>query len=90
MIPGLTAVRKRWDELVRMPRAIKKAFKESRDLKPAYRQAYNAWDQAMEDERLDKDELETALEKTRSFIMEHFQLAAIFWRLFKPIARRFL
>ena len=90
MIPGLTAIRNGWNKIVRIPRDIKKAFKEKDDIKPAYRQAYNAWDNAMEDGKLDRDELERALEKTKTFILENFDVAEIFWRLFKPVARRFL
>ena len=73
-----------------LPRAIKKALKEGRDLKPAYRKAYNAWDDALEDGRLEEKELDRALEKTKVFIMENFQFAEVIWRILKPIARRVL
>ena len=90
MIPGLKTLRNGWNEIVRIPKAIRKAFKEKDDIKPAYRQAFNAWDNAMEDGKLDRDELERALVKTKTFILENFDVAEIFWRLFKPVARRFL
>ena len=73
-----------------IPRAIKKAIKEGRDIKPAYRRTYNAWDDALEDRRLEEHELDRALEKTKIFIVENFQFAAILWKILKPIARRVL
>ena len=73
-----------------IPRAIKKAIKEGRDIKPAYRRTYNAWDEALEDGRLEEHELDKALEKTKVFILENFQFVVILWKLVKPIARRVL
>ena len=73
-----------------LPRTIKKAIKEGRDIKPAYRKAYHAWDDALEDQRLEEHELDRALEKTKVFIMENFQFAELIWRILKPVARRVL
>ena len=73
-----------------LPRAIKKTLKEGRDLKPAYRKAYHAWDDALEDGRLEEHELDRALEKTKAFVMENFHFAELIWRILKPIARRVL
>ena len=60
------------------------------DIKPAYLKAYNAWDDALEDGRLEEQELDRALEKTKVFIVENFQFAELIWRILKPVARRVL
>lgn len=73
-----------------LPRTIKKAIKEGRDIKPSFRRAINAWDDALEDQRLEEHELDRALEKTKVFIMENFQFAELIWRILKPVARRVL
>ena len=90
MIPGLKTVRNGWALFVQVPKAIKKAGKEGRDIRPAFQSAVNAWDDALEDGRLEEIELDRALEKSKVFILENFQLAEILWKLVKPIAKRIL
>ena len=96
MIPGLTAIRNKFDALVRVPKAIKKAFKEGRDVEPSVNELILRVQLSVADGKISRHEVERAADAFKKVLLEGYDVVEVMLLLVKRMwktmrfARRWL